>query len=458
MRGEETLPPRGCSREERKRALPYLPRVIGVVTSPTGAVIRDILHGLADRFPTRVIVWPVRVQGETCSGGGRGGDHGFNALASLGPFPRPDLLIVARGGGSLEDLWSFNEEAVVRAAAASTIPLISAVGHETDFTLIDMVADRARRRRPRRRRWAVPKHSDLVLRLSECIGRARHCIRRHLEGLRSEFRGAERGLPRPNNLVRHSTPASRYGRSPVGPIAAPFQRALAGPVRALRCPAYAAPHLSAVGAGDRAPRACRGRGWARVPPNGGQEARPAGTTGPSAAVALLSGPRRAPARAFGASGGSGRARLPANHRQEARPDRLDDRAERLQPGLPAAPVARQRERLQSLIARAGQSVRNALKRKASEAGALSQLLRTLSHKSVLDRGFALVRDAEGHVIRRAEAAKAAVLLDIEFADGHVSAKLGEEAQETRAPERKSPAPPHRAKQLNKDDGSQGSLL
>ena len=125
----------------RKQLLPYLPEVIGVVTSPTGAVIRDILHRLEDRFPRRVLVWPVRVQGEGSAEQVAAAIRGFNALAEAGDIPRPDLLIVARGGGSLEDLWSFNEEIVVRAAADSMIPLISAVGHETDWTLADLVAD-----------------------------------------------------------------------------------------------------------------------------------------------------------------------------------------------------------------------------------------------------------------------------------------------------------------------------
>ncbi|HEY5597611.1 MAG TPA: exodeoxyribonuclease VII large subunit, partial [Kiloniellales bacterium] len=126
----------------RKRPLPYLPEVIGVVTSPTGAVIRDILHRLADRFPRHVLVWPVLVQGEGAAEQVAAAIRGFNALPAGGPVPRPDLLIVARGGGSLEDLWAFNEEIVVRAAAESAIPLISAVGHETDTTLIDFAADR----------------------------------------------------------------------------------------------------------------------------------------------------------------------------------------------------------------------------------------------------------------------------------------------------------------------------
>src|SRR4051812_31644204 len=126
----------------RKQLLPFLPERIGVVTSPTGAVIRDILHRLADRFPRHVMVWPVRVQGDGCAEEVAAAINGFNALPIDGPIRRPDLLIVARGGGSLEDLQSFSEEIVVRAAAASMIPLIAAVGHETDVTLIDFAADK----------------------------------------------------------------------------------------------------------------------------------------------------------------------------------------------------------------------------------------------------------------------------------------------------------------------------
>jgi exodeoxyribonuclease VII large subunit len=131
----------GLFDEGRKQLLPYMPKVIGVVTSPTGAVIRDILHRISDRFPVHVIVWPVKVQGEGSGDEVANAIRGFNALEEGGPIARPDLLIVARGGGSLEDLWSFNDEAVVRAAAESEIPLISAVGHETDWTLIDYAAD-----------------------------------------------------------------------------------------------------------------------------------------------------------------------------------------------------------------------------------------------------------------------------------------------------------------------------
>jgi len=170
---KKKLAAEGLFDEARKQLLPFLPKVIGVVTSPTGAVIRDILHRLEDRFPRRVLVWPVRVQGDTSAAEVAAAIHGFNAMPEAGPMPRPDLIIVARGGGSLEDLWSFNEEIVVRAAAASMIPLISAVGHETDITLIDFVADKRAPTPTAAAEMAVPVRSDLFVEVADLARRER---------------------------------------------------------------------------------------------------------------------------------------------------------------------------------------------------------------------------------------------------------------------------------------------
>ncbi|ODT13485.1 MAG: exodeoxyribonuclease VII large subunit, partial [Kaistia sp. SCN 65-12] len=178
----------------RKRPIPYLPRVIGVVTSPTGAVIRDILHRLDDRFPVRVLVWPVRVQGETSAAEVAAAIAGFNALAVDGAIPRPDVLIVARGGGSLEDLWGFNEEIVVRAAAASEIPLISAVGHETDTTLIDFAADLRAPTPTGAAEMAVPVRSELVGTVNDLGRRLDGAMLRLVENRRRELRAATRAL------------------------------------------------------------------------------------------------------------------------------------------------------------------------------------------------------------------------------------------------------------------------
>jgi exodeoxyribonuclease VII large subunit len=166
----------------RKRKLPFLPQVIGVVTSPTGAVIRDILHRLEDRCPTRVIVWPVPVQGD---GAAAKIAEAIRAFPSV--EPRPDLLIVARGGGSIEDLWAFNEEEVVRAAADTPIPLISAVGHETDTTLIDHAADRRAPTPTAAAEIAVPVRAELFAQLGQLAHRAQECLARRAERLRERF-------------------------------------------------------------------------------------------------------------------------------------------------------------------------------------------------------------------------------------------------------------------------------
>jgi len=194
----------GLFDDSRKRPLPYLPEVIGVVTSPTGAVIRDILHRLRDRFPRHVLVWPVPVQGENAAAAVAAAIEGFNALKPGGEIPRPDLLIVARGGGSLEDLMAFNEEIVVRAAAASRIPLISAVGHETDTTLIDFAADRRAPTPSAAAEMAVPVRLDLVADLQSHTLRLANALVRFVEERRMRVEGLARGLPDPRTLLENA--------------------------------------------------------------------------------------------------------------------------------------------------------------------------------------------------------------------------------------------------------------
>jgi exodeoxyribonuclease VII large subunit len=191
----------GLFADERKRKLPFLPEVIGVVTSPTGAVIRDILHRLADRFPRHVLLWPVAVQGEGAAAQIAAAIDGFNRLGAPRGPPRPDLLIVARGGGSLEDLMAFNEEIVVRAAAASAIPLISAVGHETDTTLIDYASDRRAPTPTAAAEMAVPVRLDLVAELGGKTARLTGGLARLLAERRLNLAGLARGLPDPQDVL-----------------------------------------------------------------------------------------------------------------------------------------------------------------------------------------------------------------------------------------------------------------
>ena len=206
----------GLFEETRKRPLPYLPEVIGVVTSPSGAVIRDILHRLRDRFPRKVLIWPVAVQGAKCAPEVVRAIEGFNALKIGGAMPRPDLLIVARGGGSVEDLWGFNEEIVARAAADSQIPLISAVGHETDTTLIDFVSDKRAPTPTAAAELAVPVRIELMAWLDQQSARMTTSLSGGLQRRSQRLRDLSRALPRLETLLdgprqRLDTTGARLG-------------------------------------------------------------------------------------------------------------------------------------------------------------------------------------------------------------------------------------------------------
>ena len=193
---KKTLAAEGLFDPARKRALPYLPQTIGIITSPTGAVIRDILHRLNDRFPRHVIVWPVRVQGETAATEVAAAIAGFNAMEN-----KPDLLIVARGGGSLEDLWPFNEEIVVRATASSAIPLISAIGHETDTTLIDFASDWRAPTPTAAAERAVPVRADLLVELASLNARQKRTMGRVVGDAKTRLHSAARALPKPDEFL-----------------------------------------------------------------------------------------------------------------------------------------------------------------------------------------------------------------------------------------------------------------
>ena len=191
----------GLFAAERKQVLPFMPRVIGVVTSPTGAVIRDILHRLEDRCPTHVIVWPVPVQGEGAAEQIAAAVRGFDAMGPGGPVPRPDLLIVARGGGSIEDLWAFNEEEVVRAVAACSIPTISAVGHETDTSLTDFAADVRAPTPTAAAEIAVPVRGELLAQIRDLGARAARCAWRSVDRAREQLDVCLRHFPEPEEIL-----------------------------------------------------------------------------------------------------------------------------------------------------------------------------------------------------------------------------------------------------------------
>ncbi len=229
----------------RKKPLPAMPTVIGVITSPTGAVIRDILHRIRDRWPCQVIVWPVVVQGEAAAVQVVKAIEGFNALTPGGPVPRPDVLIVARGGGSVEDLWPFNDEALARAVVAGDIPLISAVGHETDTTLIDFVSDRRAPTPTAAAEMATPVLAELKAALADQQRRLLQCGGRMIEERRSRLNATARGLPvpptcwpwRPSGST--SSPAAWPPPCRATPRSTP--RPLPAPPRGSRRPVGAAP-------------------------------------------------------------------------------------------------------------------------------------------------------------------------------------------------------------------------
>ncbi len=312
---------------QRKKPIPYLPQVIGVITSPTGAVIRDILHRLNDRFPRHVIVWPVRVQGETAAAEVAAAIAGFNTMAQ-----KPDLIIVARGGGSLEDLMPFNEEIVVRAVAASTIPLISAVGHETDTTLIDHAADWRAPTPTAAAERAVPVRADLLAELASLNARQKRGSQRVLAEAKLRLQSAARALPKPDEIL-----------------------------------ALARQRLDTAGA--KLPRALRAN---------------------------------VQAHALGLA--------------------------KLRGGLSLKPLQQrlgeQRRQLTQVGQRGALALGISRQRRADRLASRSQLLAALGYKSVLARGYAVLRDAAGQPLRGVAAIKPQTALQVEMADGRLDVVAG----------------------------------
>jgi exodeoxyribonuclease VII large subunit len=392
-----------------------MPMVIGVVTSPTGAVIRDILHRISDRFPLHVIVWPVKVQGEGSGAEVANAIRGFNEFERGGPIARPDVLIVARGGGSLEDLWSFNDEIVVRAAASSEIPLVSAVGHETDWTLIDLVADMRAPTPTGAAEIAVPVKADLEATLASLGARLKAATLRNFERKRQASRAAARALPSPDQLLalprrRLDEATSRLGRA----LSVSIERKRTKLQGQRLTPATLSRRINEA-------RTLTGRDLAR-----------------------------AQAAFFGIV--------------RERRTRFSRTAKRLSP----APIARrqklQADALAALTRRQDHAMSRRLDRLRGQLTQADRLLATLSHKAVLARGFALVKDAAGVVIKLAADVTPGAALLLEFADGTADAVAtgGTERPEAVAkpaavPLSAKPTAPKPASKP-KEPGNQGSLF
>jgi exodeoxyribonuclease VII large subunit len=383
---------------ERKKPLPYLPQVIGVITSPTGAVIRDILHRLRDRFPRHVLIWPVAVQGKACAPEVTRAIEGFNALPVNGPIPRPDLLIVARGGGSLEDLWGFNEESVVRAAADSRIPLISAVGHETDTTLIDYAADRRAPTPTAAAEMAVPVRLDLLAGVQDRGARMTNALRGALRARDQRLRDLARALPRADSLL---APA----RQRLDLAAERLPNALRGVTTARRL------QLSRL----------EGRGGAQALRTQITQHR---TRLSDLARRLDAGPTRA--------------------MTEARRD-LARLSARLTPAPLTRTIRDRRTTLTATLARLRPVARARTTALRARLDGLERMRLSLGYEETLKRGYAVVWDGPT-LITNTKAVAAAHSLEVQFADGRVPVGTG------------APAPKPKSKTPPEPKGGQGSLF
>jgi exodeoxyribonuclease VII large subunit len=366
----------GLFDEARKRALPFLPACIGIVTSPTGAVIRDILHRIAERFPRHVVVWPVRVQGETSAAEIAAAIDGFNALPEHGFLRRPDVIIVARGGGSLEDLWSFNEEIVVRAAARSLVPLIAAVGHETDWTLIDHAADLRAPTPTAAAEKAVPVRSELAAALADLARRHNDAVLRGFDRRRGEFRALLRALPQSEGIFAlRRQQLDNFESRLDGVRSKAYGRGQLGLARLSHRLAQQSPHAKMGRAAERLKALEQRLERCRTVGNDGRK------QGLKHLAARLGGTRAAHIRIV----------------RDARVQ-LNGLAERMMHGWEARVAARR-----------------------LDVNGLEKLLFSLGYPQVLARGFALVRDSDRKPLRRAADVVDGARLDIEFTDGHKTA-------------------------------------
>ncbi|HYG89400.1 MAG TPA: exodeoxyribonuclease VII large subunit [Azospirillum sp.] len=375
----------------RKRPIPFLPEVIGVITSPTGAVIRDILHRLNDRFPRRVLLWPVAVQGDAAAAQVAAAIEGFNRLSPDGPVPRPDLLIVARGGGSLEDLMAFNEEIVVRAAAASRIPLISAVGHETDTTLIDFASDKRAPTPTAAAEMAVPVRAELLAQVLDGQRRLIGCAQRGISDRRTRVEGLARGLGDPRSLLEGH--AQRLDD------------------RAERL--------------DLAARALVERRRTRVGELGAKLRHPREKL--ADAASKLASESRALAGAL-------------RHTLVAAEGGFERVAGRLSLRSARIKIDEGGRRLADLAPRVERGYGKGLDERAVRVQALGQLLESYSYEGVLKRGYAVVRGADGRPLTEAAAAVPGLPVTLQFHDGTAAATVDGGAPKVQPPVPKAEKP------------------
>ncbi|TXB71069.1 exodeoxyribonuclease VII large subunit [Paracoccus aurantiacus] len=375
----KALAAEGLFDADRKKPLPYLPRVIGVVTSPSGAVIRDILHRLRDRFPTHVLIWPVAVQGASSAAEVAAAIRGFNALPPTGTIPRPDLLIVARGGGSLEDLWGFNEEIVVRAAADSAIPLISAVGHETDTTLIDFAADRRAPTPTAAAEMAVPVRRELGLQLQQARLRMTQAMGQRHERMAQRLVDLGRALGRPQTLTEGARQRLDFRGGALEPALRNLVHRRRDQLNKERLTPAMLTRLT-----ERA------------------------KTGLDNLTRHLTSSASAP--------------------NQRRRDRLDGLSARLKNGRERVLADARRKtsdgraRLVPLHERMDAAFARGIARRDDAIQRLDRMRISLGYQQTLARGFAVVRDKDGHVLATADAAARAKAFIIEFSDGELPAR------------------------------------
>ena len=426
---KKKLAAEGLFEPERKKPIPFLPNVIGIVTSPTGAVIRDIMHRLRDRFPRRVLLWPVLVQGQGAAEQVAEAVRGFNDLLPYGQIPRPDVLIVARGGGALEDLWAFNEEVVARAVAESDIPVISAVGHETDTTLIDFVSDLRAPTPTGAAEKAVPVRGELIGQVEEDGLRLAQAVRRLGVEKKTALESLARGLGDPKRMLEE---------------------------RSQTLDNWA----------DRLPRAAV---------NVTQQAR----ARLNEASARLVSPREQLSEKRGRLENAA-LRLDGAMKSalQMQQSRLDRAAAGLRPSDAKRDIARADKQIIDLGTRLQGAVRNTLTREAEGLARYHRLLESYSYRNVLKRGFAVVRDGAGNLVGKSSDLVIGETYDLEMGDGITPVTAGEgaaiskpqkggddsaniPAQNTATPAPEKPAKPKPAKKKNpspKDDDRQGSLL